>query len=135
MVLIAINFTKLSANRDKPAKGEVTINSNLSLTDVNVSTIKGNTQQATLTYKFKFTTNFDPKVGQIELEGDSIYLEPAKKAKEISENWKKTKKIPKEELAGVMNSILQKSHVEAILISRSVGLPPPIQLPKVRVKN
>lgn len=134
MVLIAINFTKLSASREKPAKGQVNINSNLSLTDVQLSTIKGNTQQATLTYKFKFTTSFEPKIGTIELEGDSIYLESAKKAKELADEWKKTKKVAKEELAGVMNSILQKSHVEAIIISRSVGLPPPIQLPKVNVK-
>ena len=111
MVLIGINFTKISASKAKPIKGKVNINSNITLMDVKSQVIKANAKQSSLKYLFKFTAKFEPKLGEIELEGKAVYLEEAKKAKDVAEIWKKTKKLPQEDLPRVMNSILQKSNV------------------------
>ena len=47
----------------------------------------------------------------------------------------KDKKIPKEVMTPVLNNILAKSNVEALVLSRELNLPPPIPLPKVEVKE
>ncbi|MBI2659814.1 hypothetical protein HYX07_01495 [Candidatus Woesearchaeota archaeon] len=62
-------------------------------------------------------------------------MEEQKKAKEILGNWKKDKKLPKEMMAGLLNTILTKCNVQALILSQQVNLPPPIPLPKVQVQQ
>ena len=66
-------------------------------------------------------------------EGELLYMEEPKKAKEILADWKKDKKMPKELMAGLLNTILTKCNVQALIISQQVNLPPPIPLPKVQI--
>ena len=55
--------------------------------------------------------------------------------KEIIAEWKKDKKIKKELMGGILNTVLTKSNVQALIISQQVNLPPPIPLPKVNVSS
>ena len=73
-------------------------------------------------------------MAQIQLEGDLLYLADDKLAKEIEDAWKKNKSLPKEVALVVFNKILHNCNVEALILSRELGLPAPIQLPKIKAE-
>ena len=45
------------------------------------------------------------------------------------------KKIPKEIMTPILNSALTKNNIQALILSRDVGLPPPLRLPRVKVEQ
>ena len=134
-MIVGFGFTKLSAEKGEQPKGKIDINNNVTVKDVkeaDISLGKGN--QNVLKFMFEFTSKYGPNVGTILFEGELLYLEDSKKTKEILSMWKKDKKIPKELMGSLLNAILTKCNVKALILSQEVNLPPPVPLPKVRVE-
>ena len=136
-MIVGFGFTKLSAEKGEPAKGKIDINNNVSIKDVQEDnfSLGKDKQQNVLRFIFEFTSKYEPKIGSILFEGDLLYMEEPKRAKEIIGDWKKNKKLPKEMMAGLLNTILTKCNVQALILSQQVNLPPPIPLPKVQVQQ
>lgn len=134
-MIVGFGFTKLSAERKEAAKGKIDINNNVTIKDVNEDSFSlgKDKQQNVLRFIFEFTSKYEPNVGSILFEGDLLYMEESKKAKEILSSWKKEKKIPKEIMAGLLNTILTKCNIQALILSQEVNLPAPIPLPKVQI--
>lgn len=134
MAVIATNFLKISAERKGGAKGKININNNVSITKVEKADLAiGNSKQDALRFEFDYTTKYEPKLGEMTLIGDLVYLNTPEKIKEILDSWKKNKSVPKDIMTVVLNSVLAKCNIEALLLSRDINLPPPIQLPRVKV--
>ena len=134
-MIVGFGFTKLSAERKEAAKGKIDINNNVAIKDVqedNLALGKDKSQNI-LKFIFEFTSKYEPNVGSILFEGELLYMEEPKKAKEILNDWKKSKKLPKELMGGLLNTILTKCNVQALILSQQVNLPPPIPLPKVQI--
>ncbi len=133
-MIVGFGFTKLSAERKKAAKGKIDINNNVTIKNIEESDLAlGKDNQNVLRFIFEFTSKYEPNIGNILFEGELLYLEEPKKSKEILSSWKKDKKIPKELMAGLLNTILTKCNVQALILSQEVNLPPPIPLPKVQI--
>ena len=134
-MIIGFGFTKLSAEKEENAKGKIDINNNVSIKDVLEENLAlgRDKQQNILKFIFEFTSKYEPNVGNILFEGELLYMEEPKKAKEILADWKKNKKLPKELMAGLLNTILTKCNIQALILSQQVNLPPPIPLPKVQI--
>ncbi len=136
MPIVGFNFTKITAEKGEIAKGDININANVAIKDAKDTKIKmADNKQKTIKVDFHYSAKYEPKVGNIDFEGNLIILEEGKKANEILASWKKNKKLPEDCAAMVMNSVLTKSIIEGIVISRDIGLPPPIQLPSISQKN
>ncbi|RLE47648.1 hypothetical protein DRJ25_01890 [Candidatus Woesearchaeota archaeon] len=136
MGVLGLKFNKLSVERLNPPKGKISVNHNISVIDVNtVDLFLGTAKQTVLEVSFKFTADYDPKIANITVEGSLTYFDKPDKVKECVEKWKKEKKMPDEVLNVVLNQIVTKSNIEALILAREVNLPPPIQLPKVSVKQ
>ncbi len=134
-MIVGFGFTKLSAEKKEAAKGKIDINNNVSIKDVKEDSFSlGNDKQNVLKFIFEFTSKYEPAIGTILFEGELLYLEDSKKTKEILTSWKKEKKIPKEIMAGLLNTILTKCNVQALILSQEVNLPPPIPMPKVQMQ-
>ena len=134
-MIVGFGFTKLSAEKKENAKGKIDINNNVSIKDVleeNFALGKDK-QQNIIKFLFEFTSKYEPNVGNILFEGELLYMEEPKKAKEILADWKKNKKLPKDLMAGLLNTILTKCNIQALILSQQVNLPPPIPLPKVQI--
>jgi len=134
-MIVGFGFTKLSAEKKENAKGKIDINNNVSIKDVleeNFALGKDKSQNI-LKFIFEFTSKYEPNVGNILFEGELLYMEEPKKAKEILADWKKNKKLPKDLMAGLLNTILTKCNIQALILSQQVNLPPPIPLPKVQI--
>jgi ribosomal protein L24 len=134
MSILGINFTKIEAERKTQIKGKININNNISISNVKKHDFKLSGQES-LKIEFKFTAKYEPGIGLITLTGDTVILDSPKKTEEIISQWKKDKKLPEEILSLVMNNLLTKCNIEALIIGREVGLPPTLNMPKVKVKE
>jgi len=134
--IIGFNLNKIQVERAPQVKGKLSIRNNVQFKDIQKADLfLGKSKQEGLRFSFEYTAEYEPKAGKILLVGDLVAVEESDKAKEILEGWKKNKKLPKELTTPVLNSILSKCNVEAIILSKEVSLPPPIPMPKVKVKQ
>jgi hypothetical protein len=134
MPIAGINFTKITAERKAPLQGKISINNNIIITDIKKTEFKLPNQESA-SIEFDFTAKYDPNIGHILVSGEVLIIDQPKKITEIIDQWKKDKKLPDDVLAGVMNNLLTKCNVEALLIGREVGLPPTLNMPKVKVNK
>ena len=136
-MIVGFGFTKLIAEKGEIAKGKIDINNNVSIKDVQEDdfSLGKDKQQNVLRFIFDFTSNYEPNIGKILFEGELLYMEEPKKAKEILNDWKKNKKLPKELMGMLLNTVLTKCNVQALILSQQVNLPPPIPLPKVQMSS
>ncbi len=136
MTILGIAFTKLGVEKTGPVQGGVNVQSNANITsvdklDVNIGTKK----DEALKFTFAFTAVYQPNIAKISMEGEVVWLDKPEDVEKIVKGWKKDKKIPKEVMSPVLNMILSKSNIEALILSRELNLPPPIQLPRVEIKE
>jgi len=135
MTIIGMQFTKLLVEKMNPLTGKVSISNNVTLKDVEKTTMSiGKNKQDVMKFTYEFKASYEPKIALITLVGNLTYLEKAEKIEELIKQWKKEKKLPKEILTPVLNSIYTKCNIQALVMSREINLPPPIQLPKVAVQ-
>jgi hypothetical protein len=133
MTIVGFNFSKLSAEKKEMTKGKISVSNNVSVSNVNEKKISlANDKQMVLAFTFKFTSKYEPDIGSISFVGDILLMEDSKKAKEILDGWKKDKKLPKEVMTGILNTVLNKCNVQALILSEQINLPPPIPLPKLQ---
>jgi hypothetical protein len=132
MSIIGFNINKIHAERKKTSEGKININNNVSIVNVHDSSISlGGNEQNTIQVEFKFVSTYEPDVGQVLMEGDVLWLIDKNQAGDIMKGWAKTKTLPDVIMRTVLNHILMKCNIEALILSRDINLPPPIPLPKI----
>ena len=134
MAMVGFSFTKINAER-KNATGSqaVKIESNAGVTGV-IEMPVIDQKKSVLKFEFTFNVKYEPNAGHITLSGEIVQIYDKDFGSKILEQWNKDKKVLPEVMRDVFNTILSRSNVEAIIISRDMGLPSPIQLPRVDVK-
>lgn len=137
MTIIGFDFTKLNIERKKIIKGKINISNNVSVDEIEEVNLQLGEDKTALKFFFNFTTKYEPEIGEILIEGELVYLVSANEAKELMSQWKKEKRIPKEVMTPILNYVLTKSNIEALILSKEMNLPSPIPLPKVtdQLKN
>ena len=136
MTIVGFNFTKIYVERMGSPKGKINIKNNVGIKNVEEADLSlGKSKQSGLRFVFEFTSNYEPKIGEITLTGEVLYLADDKTVKEVLKGWKKDKKVQKDITAAVLNTVLQKSNIQALMLARDINLPPPIPLPKVNVAD
>lgn len=136
MAIVGFNFEKISAEKKDAIKGKIDIKNNVSIDNVDEKKISfGSDKQKVLSFTFEFTSKYDPEVALIRLVGDVLYMEEAKKAKDIIDGWRKDKRLPKDIVPSILNAILNKCHIQALFLSEQINLPPPVQLPKLQFQQ
>ena len=132
MAVIGFNFTKITAKKNKPLEGKVSITNNIAIIDISEAKVSS-PKKKSIKFTFDFVTKYEPKIGSINLEGEVLALEDAKEIDKILDDWKNKKMIPKEMVAKVFNTALERCNIQALILSQQVNLPPPLKLPKVTV--
>lgn len=133
MAMVGFSFTKVNAERKPSAGQSLNIESNAGV--INVTEVPMvDPKKSLLKFEFLFTVKYEPNAGKIELGGEVVEIYDKEFSAKVMEHWNKEKKVLSEAMKDIFNNILQKSNVEAIIISRDLGLPSPIQLPRLDVK-
>ena len=132
MAIIGYNVTKIEASKDAPKKGKVSIRNNIQLIDVKETEMNGlGNEQKSLLFSFRFTSDYDPKIGNIKIEGNVSTVEKTEEADKILKDWQE-KNLDKNVRNNILNVALNRCNVTTILLSREVGLPSPIPMPKLK---
>lgn len=135
MTIVGMNFTKIVAERKREANEKINISNNISIANVEKSEVAfGVKSQQGLKISFLFHTIYDPDFGSIELHGNLLYLADENDVEEIYADWSKAKKLSADVMKPVLNAVLGKCNIEALVLSRDLTLPPPVPLPRVNVK-
>lgn len=135
MPVIAFNFTKITADRQEQKPGTVNIKNSVVIKDAKKTNLNlGPQSQDVLRVTFEFTSTYEPKRGKIVLEGEVIHMDKPEKIEMMIKAWKKDKQLPRNESKSIINHLLSKCNVEAILLSRELNLPSPIELPRISAK-
>jgi len=135
MTVIGFSFTKMLAEKKNPVKGNININNNVGIKNLEETKLAINADKKALKLDFEFDSTYEPDVGRIHMEGEVIYLIDKEKAEDAVKNWKKNKKVEKEMMTNVLNNVLSKCNIEALILSKDMNLPPPIPMPKVEDKK
>ncbi|MFW5865737.1 MAG: hypothetical protein ACOCU6_01450 [Nanoarchaeota archaeon] len=132
MAILNFGFTKIHVEKkNKPTK-RVNVKSGLNIKDVKESSVIKGSKQRAFSIQFAFKADYQPSVGTIDLEGELLYLADEKLSKDIEQIWSEKKSLPKELALSVFNKILHHCNVEALILSKEINLPAPIQLPKIK---
>jgi len=132
MTMVGLNFTKISGERFGSSEN-VRVESNVAITNI-VESKMPDPKKSILKFQFLFTAKFEPNIGLTELKGELIEIFDKELGVKIMDGWTKGKNLHKDVAPRILNAILAKSNVEAILMSKELGLPSPIQMPKVEIK-
>ncbi|MGB9749170.1 MAG: hypothetical protein ACP5OZ_00915 [Candidatus Woesearchaeota archaeon] len=134
-MIAVINFTKICAEKKSVKIQKLNINNNIKILSVEEAEIEVKPGNSALKIGFEFESNYEPEIANLKITGEAIDIEDKKNAKTILNDWSKNKRIPETFLTDIMNVILSKCNVEAILLSKELNLPPPLPMPKVGVKK
>ncbi len=133
MTIVGFNFTKISIEKLSAVKGKINISNNVSISSIEKTQLTlGTDKQDALRFNFEFTSDYNPKVGKTELNGEVLYLTEQKQMDDMLKQWKETKEIQKDVMTDVLNQVLTKCNIQALILSKDINLPPPIPLPKVK---
>jgi hypothetical protein len=132
MSIVGFNFTKISAERKNAVVGTVNINNTITLREVTETKLGLGGDRGAIRIAFAFGSEYTPELATLQMEGDVLLLLEAKQAQAVVDGWKKSKQLPREVAEPVMNHILDRCNIQALLLSKDLNLPSPVQLPKVQ---
>lgn len=133
MAIIGINITKIDAERKEPKGGKISINNNISITNVEEKDLSlGSAKQKGLRFSFLFKCDYVPEVGNIDLAGNIMFLADGDKVKEVVDSWKKKKIVPADMMEPILNAALNRCNIEAIKLSQDINLPTPVPMPRLQ---
>ncbi len=134
MTIVGFNFNSIEVKREGAAKGKVSVSNNVAIKEVEETKFPiGKDKQSALKFSFEFSSKYEPKIGNVTLGGSLLFIAENDKVKSVLDGWKKDKSVSADVMKGILNTILAKGNILALILSQEVSLPPPIPLPKVNV--
>lgn len=137
MVVIGFNLTKILVERKVLVRGEVKVNTKMNILDVKKEDIRITQGKEVLNFDFEFIVSYQGVadhtggVADIKFEGKVLYLVDPKDTKKILDEWKK-KEISPEVRLRVLNTILAKCNLKALVLEEEMGLPSHIPMPVLK---
>lgn len=136
MPIVGFNFSKIIVQKNNPIEGNVQVKSNVSITDLKKEKLPtGKTKSEGLRIDFKLTVTYEPKIGELTLEGFVYYMDDPKMLKDVFNIYKKDKTLPPDLTTQVINTVLTRATIKALTLAQEVNLPPHIPLPAVKQQN
>jgi hypothetical protein len=132
MAIVGLNFKRMLIERKSSAKGKMNIKNNVSIKNVEKTSLAlGKDKQDGLRFEFEFTSDYEPEIGSIVINGDVVDIRDAKVVEETVNAWNKDKKVAPEVMTPILNTVLSKCNIQAIILSKDMSMPPPVPMPKV----
>ena len=134
MAIISTRLTKISASVNKPKKGKsgsIEISKTNSIESVKREAIKGIGD--VIEVDFSLETQYEPNIGNIEIEGTVVYHDKDLKKQYEEKDGKIV--LLEDAFLEVNNTILAIGSVQSLLMAKEMNLPSPIQLPMVEASK
>ena len=137
MPIVGFNFDRVLVEKNTKIdeKTKIQVKHNILITNlVEEKLPTGKSKADGLKFDFKFSLDYEPNIGKIELSGFIYYLDDHEILKNILKTWKKDKSLPQELTAMIINTVSIKGNIKALSLSQEVNLPPHIPLPTMNAK-
>jgi hypothetical protein len=131
MSILNYRINKLSSERHDKKVKSVEVNANSTI--VSIKKEKDKRVGDYLLVNFRYEVEYGPEIGFIKMEGSLWYTN--EKLSTVYKEEKDRIELSKDAMRDISNAIIQESIVEAIAISKRLGLPAPLQLPSVNIKQ
>lgn len=133
MSVVNFRVKKLSGERTEMEKKDIsTIDVSSNFMILSIKKGKDDRIGEYLLVNFRFNVRYKPDLGKIDLDGFLWYTDPNLK-KIVTEKEGKIE-LKSDAVREISNAILRDSILESVYIARTLGLPIPVNLPKVNVK-
>jgi hypothetical protein len=133
MAVAGVVLKKIAMEKTGALKGKLSITNNALIKNVEKAELSlGNMKRPAARFSFEYITNYEPKVASFTFAGQVVWTDEEKAIEDILKGWEKDRKVPTAVAAAVLNTVFNKCGVAAILLSRELNLPSPIQLPRVK---
>lgn len=133
MSIVGFNFTRISAERKNAVVGNINISNNVTIKDIAEAKLGLAGNRGALRISFIFKSEYSSGFATLLLEGDVLVLVDSKQTEDILAGWKASRQVPRPIAEQVMNHILDRCNIQALLLAKDLNLPSPVPLPKVRV--
>lgn len=135
MPVFSIGFNKIIVERYKQIEPPIKINTNLKITDVKKDSLAlMQKKESVLVVSFDFSLDYTEKQAFMSLAGEAFYQVPQKELEKLFTEWEKNKKIEPDILQEILNTILIRCNIKALLLAHEMGFPPHINLPLIQKK-
>jgi len=137
MAIVGFGFDKINAEKKlNKLPRDSKIESGINITNVEEDSLKVGTAEGILKVKYKFSVDYKPGFGVINLEGYLLYMpKESNEKKEIMDEWSKNKKINPNLVTVFINFILSRVHIKSLELGQDLGLPPHLPLPHIKPQN
>ncbi|MBT3985415.1 hypothetical protein HOD38_05555 [archaeon] len=134
MPVVGFNFDKFHVERKKPIEAPLNVDTGMKIVEIKQEEIplSGDQTQTVMRVDYEFSVKYDPKQAEILIEGHLMFLEEKDKLIKMIEEWKKTKKFEPKATQLIMNNVLLRCNIKALLLGQELGLPPHIRLPMIQ---
>lgn len=130
--ILNINFTSINADREGVPQGNVKVNNNLSITNLEEANLGLEDTKKGIKITFSSTTQFEPDIAEIVLDGEMTLLGNSEEAQKLLDTYEEKGTIHEDYRTKLLNNMMNKCSLESILISRELNLPSPVPLPKMK---
>jgi len=134
-MILNLEINKIESHRHVPVediKGYKNINNDINIRSA--SLIKRSTplgERTVLRAEYSYAISYlSPNIGYIRFEGTADYYDDEKRLKQIKKDWDRGN-VPVEILNEIANTMVASVAPLAMNISKSLGLPPAIPIPKM----
>ena len=110
---------------DQPVPSQLQVTTNLNITGIDRK------ESSMLDAPFIFTINYNPAIAQITIRGHANIQGDQAEMEDIVKGYKDRKPPP----PMLIQSISNMSFIEALILTRTINVPPPIPLPSVPAPN
>ena len=133
-----VNFTldKISVDKKASLKGTIEAKNSIKFLDIVEQPLPtGLNKQVLLSFKFQYKVDYLPNIALTEIVGHIHFMTDKSSKDKILEDWSKHSKIEQSLSGHLVNYIFSKCGVMALSLSKQVGLPPHIPLPRIAIKT
>ncbi|MBT4334582.1 hypothetical protein HOD61_02075 [archaeon] len=132
MPIIGFNFDRIIVEKLGKIQKGMKVKNNLTIKGLTKEEISVGDSNDVVKLDFDFSVSYEPSIGNISLQGHLMFMEEKKKIEELIVEWNKTKQLPKDITPLILNTVLGKCNVKALLMSQEVSLPPHIRMPSIK---
>ena len=129
-MIVGFNIEALEASKGEGARGDLQVQYRPKIENVEeatVSAIEGDVARIDFTFQVNYNTG-DETAATIEMEGNVLWKGGVE---ELLEQWEDDESLPEKIEAPLMNDLYRKCLSQAVGISDTLGLLPPIPTPRV----
>jgi len=137
MPIVGFNFDKVLVEKLSPIEGQVKVKRDLLIKDIKKQELSlgSKKKEELLKFDFEFSVKYEPKIGNIMIDGHILFIDEPSELKKIFDSWKKNKDLAPNLMALLLNTALMRCNIKALSMIQDVGLPPHLQLPTINPKS